>query len=243
MGSTRHRMISAGVGDYVSDGLVVLFDGINNTGNGHDSTSTVWNALVGNITLTKVSGGSWKDNALHFEPTSASDTYHWQDMTSTSVYTDTMTVEVCMRPTPSDTVADWATGKAGVVVNISSRANNSLRRIMLSKTDVSVGGYTNGTNEFAPTGLTSLLDIRHIAVTYHEATGSDDVYCNGVLKIKSANHTYGENKRDYIFCGCSQGNSKYPYLGDIYSIRVYNRILSGEEIAHNFLIDKMRYGL
>lgn len=235
------RRMMNGSSDYVRDGLVHMWDGINNTGSGHDSSATTWRDLVGSITLTKHAGGAWTDNALHFEPTAGTDELYWEDLTQTSVYTQNMTIEVCIQPTASATVADWADSKSAVIANFTSSATDKLRRIMLSKGDVSVGGYTNGTTQFATTGETTLLDIKHIACTYTEHIGTSDVYANGMKKTKNANHTFGDNNHNYVFLGCSLGSSKYPYLGDIYSIRIYNRVLSDNEIYQNYLTDCARF--
>ena len=228
---------------YVTDGLVHRWDGIDNTGSGHDSSVTTWSDLVGNITLTKVAGGSWVDNGLHFEPTVGTNEYYWKDLTETSVYTQNMTVEICITPTASPTVADWADNKSAVIVNVASAGSSQLRRMMLSKGDISVGGYTNGSNQFATTGFATLLSIRHIACTYTAAAGTNTIFVNGVQKTMNANHTFGENTKDFVFAGCSTGNLKYPYLGHIHSIRVYNRVLTAEEVAQNYAVDVARFGL
>lgn len=227
-----------GSSDYVRDGLVHMWDGINNTGSGHDSSVTTWIDLVGNITLTKQAGGTWKDNALNFDPASSSDMLYWKDTTETSIYTQNMTVEVCIQPTSN---TEFPESKSAVIVNISSSAVNAQRRIMLSKGDKSVGGYTTATNQFALTGLVSLRKVHHIACTYTQQTGTANVYCNGNLLTMSAQHSFGDSKRNYVFVGGSQGDSKYPYLGDIHSIRVYNRVLSDNEIYENYLTDCARF--
>lgn len=241
-GKTATFTVTVTAQTYVTDGLIHQWDAINNTGSGHNGSATVWKDLIGSIDLTQQTGGTWKDNALHFEPTATTDAHHWKDTTQTSIYSQTMTIEVCISPTGS-ALNGWEESKSAVIANFTSSANNALRRIMLSKADISVGGYTSGTNQFATAGLTTLRDIHHIAVTYTTQTGSNTVYCNGALRTKDVNHTFGENKRDYMFVGCSLGDSKYPYLGDVHSIRVYNKVLTAEEVAQNYAVDVIRFGL
>lgn len=241
-GKTATFTVTVTAQTYVTDGLIHQWDAINNTGSGHNGSATVWKDLIGSIDLTQQTGGTWKDNALHFEPTATTDAHHWKDTTQTSIYSQTMTIEVCISPTGS-ALNGWEESKSAVIANFTSSANSALRRIMLSKSDISVGGYTNGTNQFATTGLTTLRDIHHIAVTYTTQTGSNTVYCNGTLKTKDAQHTFGENKRNFVFVGCSLGDSKYPYLGDVHSIRVYNKVLTAEEVAQNYAVDVVRFGL
>lgn len=241
-GKTATFSVTVTAQTYVTDGLIHQWDAINNTGSGHNGSATVWKDLIGSIDLTQQTGGTWKEGALHFEPTAATDAHHWKDTTQTSIYSQTMTIEVCISPTGS-ALNGWEESKSAVIANFTSSANSALRRIMLSKSDISVGGYTNGTNQFATTGLTTLRDIHHIAVTYTTQTGSNTVYCNGTLKTKDVQHTFGENKRNFVFVGCSLGDSKYPYLGDVHSIRVYDKVLTAEEVAQNYAVDVVRFGL
>ena len=225
---------------YITNGLVHMWDGLNNTGRGHNSSVTVWKDLVGSIDLTQQAGGTWKDNALHFEPASSSDMLYWKDATQTNIYTQNMTVEVCIQPTGN---TDYPESKSAIIASISASAINKSRRIMLSNGDKSIGGYTGGTNQFALTGFESLREVNHIAATYTALEGTANLYCNGVQTAMTAQHSFGDQLRNYVFVGAGQGESKYPYLGDIYCIRVYNRVLSASEIAENYAEDVKRFGL
>ena len=58
---------------YVNSGLILHYDGIDNTGNGHDSSSTIWKDLSGNNndgTLTSFASPSWDNKGLTFNGTS-----------------------------------------------------------------------------------------------------------------------------------------------------------------------------
>ena len=53
--------------NYVQDGLIAQWDGIDNVGiGGHDPSATVWKDLAGTNDLSLLTGGSWSDkgNAL-----------------------------------------------------------------------------------------------------------------------------------------------------------------------------------
>ena len=39
------------------------------------------------------------------------------------------------------------------------------------------------------------------------------------------------------------GNNAYRMKGKIYSIRIYNRALTQDEINHNYMVDKVRFGI
>ncbi len=54
--------------EYIKNGLMVAYDGINNTGNGHDSDAKVWKDLSGNGNDGTLKGeAKWQDNCLNFD--------------------------------------------------------------------------------------------------------------------------------------------------------------------------------
>lgn len=52
---------------YVQDGLIMYYDGINNTGNGHSNTTTKWKDLSGNNNDGTINGSVWEENSLNFD--------------------------------------------------------------------------------------------------------------------------------------------------------------------------------
>jgi len=49
---------------------------------------------------------------------------------------------------------------------------------------------------------------------------------------------------NYIVIGSSEYNNvKNPAKMQMYAVRVYNRALSEDEIHHNYILDKNRYGI
>lgn len=52
---------------YISDGLILHYDAINNTGNGHSNTATVWKDLSGNGNYGTINGVTWKSDSLLFD--------------------------------------------------------------------------------------------------------------------------------------------------------------------------------
>lgn len=54
--------------EYIKDGLIVWYDGINNTGNGHDNSSTTWKNLASNKYTGILGGGvTWNQDSLTFD--------------------------------------------------------------------------------------------------------------------------------------------------------------------------------
>ena len=59
--------------------------------------------------------------------------------------------------------------------------------------------------------------------------------------IKSSTVTWdAKTPSDMIYIG---GVGAYYFQGEIYSIRVYNRALTEEEVLHNYLYDKQTFNI
>lgn len=223
--------------EYITDGLIHRWDAINNTGDGHDSTATVWKDLVGNVDLTKYLDGDWTDDALDFPDTTS--TTSKRSWTSSNAITDStnMTIEVCLEPY----------GRIGAVAWFTGYSTNKNKMIGVLSADVSVIGYANVSgNGCATTGFSSLTEVKSIVATYTNTTQVDTYYVNGVAKTKNCAHTYGRSQVTNVVIGgygsVGSGNS-YPYSGKIHAIRVYNRVLTANEIAQNYAVDVARFGL
>ena len=58
---------------YVTDGLILYYDAVNNTGNGHSNTETTWKDLSGNgndlvlSNFDNTATSGWSENALNFD--------------------------------------------------------------------------------------------------------------------------------------------------------------------------------
>jgi hypothetical protein len=80
-------------------------------------------------------------------------------------------------------------------------------------------------------------------MTFDGTILSRKIYQNGVSKVISYNG--GGQSGDFsdytsfLLGNCSWGT----LIGEIYAVRVYNRILSMPEILQNYEIDKIRYSL
>ena len=231
------------IDQYVQDGLVHLWDGINNTGEGHDSEATVWADLIGDYPINKTNPGStWLSNALYFNPQTKSDLQAWTG--TGSIKNTTMTIEMVIEPGTNEA---FPTGRAACVGSFVGYGKTAHRRFGTSPGDTSVGVFCNeSTKGFCTTGFEGCLGVRSIVGTYTTTSKADSIYVNGVKKTKNATHTYSDDKtRDYVILGGYDyaGTATYPYLGKIYSVRIYNRVLTADEIAQNYAVDVARFGL
>lgn len=237
-GKSTTFTVTVSTSPYIMDGIVHYWDAIDNTGSGHDSSATVWKDLIGNCDLTMNSGvtsTSWDANALVFAPTSTTTKQGWQNTDGITDSTN-MTVEVIM--TPASNVGN------SMVASFKSYATNQNKRIGMSASDISCLVYSADASGGYLTGLSSLADVRQIVGTYTSQSGSSGCYINGVQKTTRASHSYNGSLTGMVVGSYNDNSaSPYPFKGKIHAIRVYNRVLTAEEIQTNYQKAITYYGL
>ena len=204
--------------DYIQDGLIVIWDGLENIGYGsHDETSTVWVDLSGNGNdLT--SGVVFEDGA--FVGSSAGITI---PEVSEATKNKSFTLEICMmfRNPPNNT--------AVITLNGSTMNNFCLE----THDNVNMRWFKWTNNQRAQ----SLTVSSFIPVLYNVTCNGDKV---SLTRNNSASLTMATGN------GYASGAIRINFWGNnsaIYSIRMYNRALSDDECAHNYKIDKARFNL
>jgi len=85
--------------------------------------------------------------------------------------------------------------------------------------------------------------VLHLTVSYNMNTGMVSFYINGVKDSQVQNSgVLKGNPSDLGIGSMGLGNSQAA-SGAIYSAKIYNRPLTPEEIAHNYAIEKERFGI
>ena len=213
----------------INDGLVLYYDAIDNTGNNtHDSSAKTWADLSGNGNNGKLFGGQWGDNYLHFDGNSFVN---------------------CGRRNPSQVTVE-------VLVKFSRTTNSDYEEKVVANTEA--GGYdimnykgksacevnVDGTY-YTVYGSTFSVDNKvYLSFTYdnktiklfENGTKVNEKSISGTIKspINSTVLSIGSNPS-----GESIGNQKF--VGDVYSVRLYNRALSDDEILSNYNYDYKRF--
>ena len=231
--TVTHRVL-----EYVTDGLFARWDGIDNTGTGHDSSATVWKDLVGNYDLDTIDGAIWDDNGLIFNAdTSISSGY--AKSSGLWSYLSQETIEIVLQPNQqSDT---------RIVANL-DLADRKTRRIVLFS-DNTIGLQFEGAGVSANTWENPEPDfttVNSIVGVYSGDTTISKVFVNNEqVSQTSYTHSFGRNVGHmYVLLGKAQpGDGGYKYVGKIMAVRVYNRMLSDAEIAQNYAVDVERFGL
>ena len=236
------------VGDYVQDGIVMHYDGIRNVGadKPHDSAATQWVDLApgGGYAINRpcVYGGSgtWSDKSYVATGTACMETVNQVALGAN------FTIQIAC---DLDVTSDDRTHPA-----IFGIGNDSFQIRM----DRSYPGQQVLTNVHwkitkALTGGAHVMDFPWPKGQYINA-GADDGHfyfterlawdeCLNVWGMNSSRETVSIPEETYFIGGnpFNAGGRKYCTIGDYYSIRVYSRLLSEDELAWNRTIDEIRF--
>ena len=204
--------------DYVQDGLVAMWDGIENAGWGvHDTNATTWKDLVG---------------YFDFDLSSASPEILSNGITLTekSIHTDLpqvnrpkMTVEVVANP---DVVGFGA--------------------LVWMRNPSWIGGAIVYWSEGVFYYPWDILRDGRISSTVHSfqmfwEEGNQGVNIDGISDTRTSGTIDSRNILSQIYLG--EYNGSKIKNSTFYSIRLYDRVLTYSELAANYAIDKARFNL
>lgn len=212
---------------YTQDGLVALWDGLENVGYGQrDTTSIIWKNLQGDNSWDMTVPASWNDLGMYFDGT-------WCAIAPKTALNQ-VTIE-CVFAGGSLLSVGWSYAGTGTRMSVLNNSNSSLLR-----------GYLTGDNVFDGTFSS---DIKHLALAVSNSRKTGEIYANGIV---NATKTFSRSTTDTTknrfrlggYGSASDTNaSGMFYIGTIYRCAIYNRKLSATEIAHHYAIDKQRYGI
>ena len=202
--------------DYVSNGLVLLLDGVKNTRNGHSTSTSIWEDLSGNnndLTLENVVQNS---NNMYFN---GNDSKMYSEKAL-----DVVSVEIVLE----------LEEKNGYVY-IASFGNNSKS---MAWSPVSDKGFSLG-HQKKKYFVENLYKKSSISVQYNP----DLMYLNSEKLTNNLAVESWAGPSSYPIAFGFYGNNGYRMKGKIYSIRIYNRALTEDEIKNNYIVDKARFGI
>ena len=201
--------------DYINDGMILLLDGLQNTREGHSASTNVWEDLSGNNYDVTMENIQINNNNMYFSGTN-SKMYSENNINAVSV-------EMVLELEETEQIEQYIAyfGSTDKILAWSPTENafllgNNKKRYSIDK----------------------LYKLSSISVQYNP----DAMYLNSKelgLNVGSEGWMYGQ-KYPFMISGYSNG---WRMKGKIYSIRVYNRALTQEEINHNYMVDKARYGI
>ena len=200
---------------YIQDGLIFQLDGINK-----GSNVNAWTDLVGGIPFVYNEAATIKQNSVSLDGTNYLRPSN--DRTISTSYL-TSTIEVC---------ANQGSNYGGVFI---SGANNSICFIRKSN-GLTTGVSTNNSRK----RLTASGAIPN--TVYTASVNVNTFYIvNGISKSLSTAGEWVKSQTRYV----SIGGNENGYMGamEIYAVRVYNRILTIDEVLYNQKIDNERFNL
>lgn len=205
---------------YVQSGLIAQWDGIDNQGTGtHDPTATTWKDLKGSLDMTLTAKGSWTadGNALYVTGAGA------QGASATPAY---KTIEIVYKMTA-----------AGGRILFSSGINTRFVVFDSDGTKLYFDGSTTTKNIAYSYDANTM---RFAAATYDGSTVSNVYFNSNVRNDDTHYNTWGTGDGK-VAVGDRSLSKSYPWTGEVYAIRLYDRVLTDEEIASNCAIDKARF--
>ena len=221
---------------YSYNGLMLCYDGTNNTGDGHSNTATTWKDLSGNGNDGTLNGGpEWTDNALILDGVN-----DWVAVTQ----------------------MNYANITLEAIVKYASHSTTSYNSII---GNVQNGGYELFNHNNGVATRENGFTVR-VGNTYYSAISNDNIIDNRVYSFSGSYDgaviKYFENGIKYereiagnigttanntiMAIGTNPNGNSAPsgfFNGNIYSVRVYNRALTDAEVNHNNKIDNMRVNM
>ena len=214
--------------DYVQDGLIAMWDGIENAGWGvHDASATTWADLVGRSATAPIpSGWSFSDKCLNVESSDS--------LTFPTQFYQTYTVEYLFQVVQyvNECLFESVAGNAGFRYKLTSGSGLQLY--------FNSGYLTVNTATYAETFLAPMSVSG--SVVGQQTQGIVASYKNGSL-VGSGTLEAPTATADTPSWSIGRRNTKYGCKQKCYAFRLYNRALTSDEIAANYAIDKARFNL
>lgn len=256
--------------DYVQDGLLVLYDGIENVGWGeHDENASAWVDLVGTLDPMQYKSGTVIGDDCAYNPIGT------QIATNSALKTLKGIVCPCYEIVMSVNSLDiqsgltrildlkkdnWFGQVAGAVTNVGIAFGNFIADSVVGKSydGVEILTYYVSPLDVDWTSTNSFSLCHFVDASINNKTGYQwnfwDQYhptdmplalVNGVRKNVVATYFSGQRYMNAFTIGTNTRNSASEYLfrGRIHCIRVYSRYLSDEERLYNYTVDKVRFNL
>ena len=207
--------------DYVQDGLIAMWDGIENAGWGvHDSSATVWKDLVGGNDLVL-------QNTAHFDENSLVSADRDKLTALCSSKLPYASIEVCG-------FKDASRNSSALVCFGNSVDGNRMFTCEPSAIQTYNGNYM--------LILTTRVDPKCTWAGVHDGD-RHDAYVRGELATGTIRSNSWASQHGLFGLSGSDVYSKYTFVGSYYSVRLYSRALTAEELAANYAIDKARFNL
>lgn len=204
------------IDSYAQNGLLLHYDGINNTGLGHSFTSTKWYDLSDSHNdVTGVTPAKWSTKGLTFDGYYLSS----QNVINPATLGKNVTIEIVLLSNTYKLV------EIGVGSNIALKLRPTGANPWWNCYPITVQSYSSNYQ---------LNQIQSFVYVNNFSGSTASKWYNGVKTSASVSDI---TQASYKF-NLGTGEN---LLGNIYAIRVYNRALTDEEILNNYNLDRNRF--
>lgn len=218
---------------YVKSGLVLCYDGINNTGTGHSAVASTWADLSGSNNDGTLTSATWGTEKLVLDGIDDFVNAGNIGLTDNTSFSYEVTLKLAETQQMKVIMGQHTNGNGGSALGIDDSESNKLKFHL----------NTYGSHRINSTITLNDNKKHHIIATYNAVESKLYLYIDGSLNqsgVVSANLTYPNV--DFCIGKWIGGNSQY-FSGDIYNAKVYNKCLNNYEIKENYKIDKIRYNI
>ena len=215
----RQLFESQSFDNYIRDGLVLWLDGIEKGNN-----SDAWTDKINNHIFTN-NGCVFKDNCVEF---------------TNGKLTNTSFVAPSSNSGTIELVFYCDDSIAAQVIFMPKSGQSGIGFGMFSDDRVYINAVTSTPKRY-PWNVVKPTVISSVSLSNSRG------YVNGVSKSKYSTpdsyNTYLAYADSYNNIGNREPGHAAQFVGSLYSLRIYNRILTQNEILHNYTIDKARFNL
>ena len=229
--------------DYVQDGLIAMWDGIENAGWGaHNPSATVWKDLTGSYDGTVGKNVVVMDNCMSFNGAKGEANAvkvgkvtfgSPQFVTFEAVFIKDHDEEVSIY---TEAVFGQTEARTSMVTMfVKSRMHVQYKK--LGDSIISSIGYGS-----APFGMREMM-----SASFRYASDEIQLFKDGVVVNSQLNDStpidMSSTSYNFYIGGDAYNPEEYTLLGRVFNLRIYSRALTAAEIAHNYKIDKERFNL
>ena len=219
---------------YIQDGLVLWYDGYANNGATRNTTTTTWKNLAsssytGTVYSGTTAAATWYKDYLYLDGTD-----DWVKIAALNLNTPTVEMVFNKTAVTGETeevmIGNFASGGYGLTYirkqlagefNIGGTYYLIYKPMTLNKKEVLSTSYDKSTIKLYSNG--AFYDKKDVAGTIQSPT-------NSTIMAIGANPDASTVTGGY-------------YKGNVYSVRMYDRPLTEEEVYHNYMYDKERFNL
>ena len=218
--------------DYIQDGLVAMWDGIENAGWGvHDQNATTWKDLSGNGHALLLSGTALF-GADHAELDGSGFFYKSTDISPFFAKTG-LTAQVV------STKIDAGNNEGLYSIGLNTRFLWIWNSFQQGGGEMSFSKFVYSHN--VGSTFPNIARDAKTSFTITHANGVANTFVNKTADRTVSVSPLSVSGTDRIAIGKIQNYQNFE--GNIYCVRHYSRALTDEEIAHNYEIDKARFGI